>query len=100
MSDYFDPDEKLEMVKFFVAESRDLLDEVEPQILALEKDAVSSGKVDENIIAAIFRLFHSLKGSASFLGFQTVARVTHEAETLLDIFRNGEAALDSAMLTC
>jgi len=96
MSDYFDPDEKLEMVKFFVAESRDLLDEVEPQILALEKDAVSSGKVDENIIAAIFRLFHSLKGSASFLGFQTVARVTHEAETLLDIFRNGEAALDSS----
>ncbi|MGI6491241.1 MAG: chemotaxis protein CheA [Pelotomaculum sp.] len=95
MSDYFGPDEKLEMVKFFVAESRDLLDEVEPQIIALERDAASSGKVDESIIGAIFRLFHSLKGSASFLGFQTVAKVTHEAETLLDIFRNGEAVLDS-----
>lgn len=89
-----DQDEKLEMVNCFVTESRELLDDVEPQIIALEKDAVSSGKVDEEILNAIFRLFHSLKGSASFLDLQTVIRVTHEAETLLDIFRSGQAVLE------
>jgi two-component system chemotaxis sensor kinase CheA len=92
----FDDDlkEKLEMVKCFVTESRELLDDVEPQILALERDAVSFGKIDEEILNAIFRLFHSLKGAASFLDLQTVIRVTHEAETLLDIFRNGQAVLE------
>lgn len=86
--------EKLEMVKCFVTESRELLDDVEPQIIALERDAVSFGKIDEEILNAIFRLFHSLKGAASFLDLQTVIRVTHEAETLLDIFRNGQAVLE------
>jgi len=92
----FDDDlnEKLEMVNCFVTESRELLDDVEPQIIALERDAVSFGKIDEEILNAIFRLFHSLKGSASFLDLQTVIRVTHEAETLLDIFRNGQAVLE------
>lgn len=92
----FDDDlsEKLEMVKCFVTESRELLDDVEPQIIALEKDAASSGTVDEEILNAIFRLFHSLKGSASFLDLQTVIRVTHEAETLLDIFRSSQVVLE------
>ena len=87
-------DEKLEMVKCFVTESRELLDDVEPQIIAMEQGAVSCGKVDEEILNAIFRLFHSLKGSASFLDLQTIIRVTHEAETLLDIFRSGQAVLE------
>lgn len=91
----FDDDEKLEMINCFITESRELLDDVEPQIIALENDADASGKVDEDLINAIFRLFHSLKGSASFLDFQTVVKVTHEAETLLDIFRSGQTVLES-----
>ena len=82
-------DEKREMVKSFVTDSRELLDDVEPQIIAMEEKALTAGKIDENILNAIFRLFHSLKGSASFLDLQTIISVTHEAETLLDIFRNG-----------
>lgn len=89
-----DQHEKLEMVLFFVTESRELLDDVEPQIIALESSAISSGVIDADILNAIFRLFHSLKGSASFLDLQTVVKVTHEAETLLDIFRAGQAVLN------
>ncbi len=40
---------------------------------------------------AVFRLFHSLKGTASFLELDNIIKVTHEAETLLDIFRKGKA---------
>lgn len=85
--------EKMEIVKYFVSESRELLDDAEPQIISMEKTALLSGKVDEDALNAIFRLFHSLKGSAAFLDLQTIVKVTHEAETLLDIFRKGRAAV-------
>ncbi|MGD0152551.1 MAG: chemotaxis protein CheA [Thermacetogeniaceae bacterium] len=88
-----DLEEKMEMVKDFVTEGRELLDDAEPQIIDLEKGASDSGKLDEEILNTIFRLFHSLKGTASFLDFQTIIGVTHEAETLLDIFRKGKATV-------
>lgn len=86
-------EEKLEMVKYFINDSRELLDDVEPQIIAMEEKALSTGEIDGAILNAIFRLFHSLKGSASFLDLRTIISVTHEAETLLDIFRNRQAAV-------
>ena len=88
-------DEKQEYMQEFVHSSRELLDDVEPQIIALEKTAVYSGKVDEEILNTIFRLFHTLKGTAAFVDLQTITSVTHEAETLLDIFRKGGAVLES-----
>ncbi|HNY12599.1 MAG TPA: Hpt domain-containing protein, partial [Candidatus Wallbacteria bacterium] len=88
-------DEKQEYMQEFIHSSRELLDDVEPQIIALEKTAVYSGKVDEEILNTIFRLFHTLKGTAAFVDLQTITSVTHEAETLLDIFRKGSVALES-----
>jgi len=89
-------EEKLEMFKLFISDSRELLDEIEPQIITMEEIAISDGKVDEGILNAIFRLFHSLKGSSSFLDLPTITSVTHEAETLLDIFRKGQVVINSA----
>ena len=88
-----DREERIEMVRDFVNEARELLDDAEPQIIDMEKTALGSGMVDEEILNAIFRLFHSLKGTASFLDFQAIIGVTHEAETLLDIFRKGKAEI-------
>ncbi len=93
---YGDFEEKLEMVKCFLNDSREMLDAVEPQIIAMEETALTVGKIDGAILNAIFRLFHSLKGSASFLDLQTIISVTHEAETLLDIFRGGRAVIKPA----
>ena len=87
-------DERREMVHDFVTESREMLDDIEPQILALEKHASQSGDIDDEILNTIFRLFHSLKGMASFLDLQTVIQVTHEAETLLDIFRKRQMPME------
>lgn len=89
-----DLDEKLEMVKDFVNEGREILDDVEPQLTVLEQNAAFSGMVDEEILNTVFRLFHTLKGTASFLDLQTIISVTHEAETLLDIFRKGKAVVE------
>ena len=82
-----DQGERHEMVTEFVTESREMLDNIEPQILELEKRSSVSGAVDDEILNTVFRLFHSLKGMAAFLDLGTVINVTHEAETLLDIFR-------------
>lgn len=86
-----DLEERLEMVRDFVTESRELLDSVEPRIIDMENTATASGMVDEEILNEVFRLFHSLKGTAAFLDLQTIIGVTHEAETLLDILRKKKA---------
>lgn len=88
-------DDNLELLQGFVEEGLEMLDEVEPKIVELEKTALSSGEVDSEVINTIFRLFHSLKGGAGFLNLEVIKKVTHEAETLLDLFRKGKAQLQS-----
>jgi len=88
-------DEKHEFVSEFVNSSRELLDDVEPQIIALEKKSNAYGQVDPEILNTIFRLFHTLKGTAAFVDLQTITSVTHEAETLLDIFRKEKIDLQT-----
>jgi two-component system chemotaxis sensor kinase CheA len=87
--------ERREIITDFVNESRDMLDNAEPKIIEMEKKAQASGSVDMEVLNTIFRLFHSFKGTSSFLDLSTVVSVTHEAETLLDIFRKGKAQIKS-----
>jgi two-component system chemotaxis sensor kinase CheA len=82
----------LEIALVFISEARELLDEVEPKLIELRQKA-GEGGADTNTVNAIFRLFHSMKGSASSLGFSHIAAVTHDAETLLDFYRKGAAVL-------
>ncbi len=79
--------EQQELLLAFVEEGNELLDETEPLLIELESRANESGEIDYEILNMIFRLFHSLKGGSSFLDLLTVQGVTHEAETLLDLFR-------------
>lgn len=53
-----------------------------------------NGNVDT--INAIFRLFHSMKGSAGFLDLTNLSRVAHAAESLLDLIRAGKIMMDSS----
>ena len=85
-----------ELVLAFIAESQDMLDDVEPKLIELQQLADGEGKVDNETINAVFRLFHSIKGSAGFLQLNSIASVTHEAETLLDLVRKGNAVLSSS----
>ena len=93
MTDYFDDDENKELLQGFIEEGREMLDEVEPKIIELEEISSVIGAADPEVVNTIFRLFHSLKGGAGFLDLTNIQDVTHEAETLLDLFRKGEAVL-------
>ncbi|HHT9138496.1 MAG TPA: chemotaxis protein CheA [Candidatus Wunengus sp. YC60] len=75
----------VEIVKEFLVESSDHLDDVESKILQLEENPE-----DTDIINSIFRPIHSMKGSAGFLGMKDIGKVSHELETLLDEARKAK----------
>ena len=80
-------DDQIEIIQEFVTESQDMIEQLEPAIIELGQDS------DPEVINSIFRLFHSMKGSAGFLEFDHMTRVAHAAENLLDLIRNGEITL-------
>jgi len=76
----------------FIAESRELLEQMEQSLLALEHDGD-----DRELLDAVFRAAHTIKGSAGLFGFDGIVAFTHQVETLLDRLRSGELALDGAL---
>ncbi len=88
-----DFDEDREIVKGFVADGHELLDELEPNLIELHTSCSQGGSADMDKLNSVFRLFHSLKGAAGFLNLHTVTRLTHEAESLLNVLRDGKIVL-------
>lgn len=74
-------------------EIRIFLEEADEQILTLEEGIMelekSEGKLDDDLLQAIFRAAHTLKGSSAALGHTGMAKLTHEMENLLDQLRKG-----------
>jgi two-component system, chemotaxis family, sensor kinase CheA len=82
-----------ELVADFISESREHLQAIERNVLAIEQDP---GCTDA--IHATFRAFHTIKGLAGFLEFPGIREVAHETETLLDMARNGTLLLAPAVI--
>lgn len=84
----------IELIQAFVVETQEAVDEIEPLLIEMQELACEDAMPDTETINAIFRVFHSTKGSAGFLQLGTVSSVTHEAETLLDMIRKGKMDLE------
>jgi two-component system chemotaxis sensor kinase CheA len=67
----------------FLAESRELLDTMEEVLLRLEHESA-----DADLINALFRTVHTIKGSAGVFGLDDIVAFTHDVESLLDMMRN------------
>lgn len=77
----------------FVQESKESIENTEQILLGLD-DAIANGEEFEpELIDKIFRTFHSIKGSAGFIGLTLTNSLTHKAETVLDMVRKGKATL-------
>ncbi|HSJ24563.1 MAG TPA: chemotaxis protein CheA [Longimicrobiales bacterium] len=77
------PDDTIrELVPEFLAESAEHLDHVEAILLR-----TGAARVEPADLEDIFRAFHTIKGSASFLGAAGVAELAHAGESLLDRLR-------------
>lgn len=89
-----------ELMGEFLTENLDHLEQAEGSLLTLERDAHDSESLN-----AVFRAFHTIKGTSGFLGLGVVQRVAHLSETLLDRCRTGKITLtggyaDLALESC
>ena len=81
----------------FVTESKELLQEMEKGLLDLESE--TSEEHANEIINALFRAIHTIKGSAGIFDYEHVVTLTHIAETLLEDARNGNLQLGKELIS-
>ena len=72
-----------EYVSQFIAESSDIIARIEPDLLEIEKVGA-----DQEVINRLFRSFHTIKGSAGFLGFEKTVDLCHKTENLISKLRD------------
>ncbi len=84
MSAITDP-EMQEIFEGFVVETTELLDSLSQDLMLLE-----SQPDDFDLLNKIFRSFHTIKGTSSFMGFDTITKITHHAEDILNKLRKSE----------
>ena len=85
-----------EALKEFLIECQENLSRMDLELLELEKST------DPELVKSIFRVMHTIKGSAGFLGLSKLEKLTHAAENLLSKIREGSlqptTAITSALL--
>lgn len=76
---------------------REFLKETYEQLEELERLFLTLGGNDSEVINAIFRIVHTLKGSAACMGLKEIANFAHKMETLLDSLRKGEVVISESV---
>lgn len=79
-----------ELLKEFLIESNEHLTAIEPDLLLLEKLGTQTS---QEVINRIFRAIHSIKGSAGFLGFDTLKTLSHSMESVFMLLRDNKLEL-------
>jgi two-component system chemotaxis sensor kinase CheA len=74
-----------EIVREFVVESYENLDQLDRDLVALEGDSGS-----RELLSSVFRTIHTIKGTSGFLAFGTLESLTHVGENLLAELRDGK----------
>lgn len=72
------------MLEMYVFESKQLLEQLEDILLEVE----GKNRMNENEINEVFRIMHTLKGSAAMMMIDTVRDVAHAVEDVFAIIRN------------
>ena len=86
-----------QILREFLAETEDLLEILFGDLQAL-RVRHAEGRARRELVGRIFRHVHTIKGSSSTIELNTLARIAHEFETLLDGVRLGRVPIDEAVL--
>jgi len=73
-----------DILQDFLVEAKEGITNLEEGFIELEKD-----KKNIEILKALFRTMHSLKGAAGFFGFKTLESIAHFSEDILSKLRDG-----------
>lgn len=82
-----------DLLREFIAESREHLDNIEQGMLVLERQPT-----DAETLNTVFRAFHTFKGGAGFLNLLPINRLAHVLESLLDQARQGRLTIDGEVI--
>ncbi|MCT4776179.1 MULTISPECIES: chemotaxis protein CheA [Exiguobacterium] len=81
-----------EYLGLFLDESQEHIQSVNTQLLKLEQTG------SQDAIQEIFRSAHTLKGMSATMGYESVANLTHEMESALDLVRAGKKESNQLLL--
>lgn len=82
----------LSLLQEFITEATDHLEEMEANLLILEKDPENREVLNE-----IFRSIHTIKGASMFVGLPRISELSHKMENLLDLLRQGQKRFNAAI---
>lgn len=82
-----------EILQDFLVESGEILELLSEQLVELENNPE-----DKDLLNAIFRGFHTVKGGAGFLQLDALVGFCHIAENVFDILRNGKRSVDADLM--
>ena len=82
-----------EILQDFLVEAGEILELLSEQLVELE-----SRPNDADLLNAIFRGFHTVKGGAGFLQLHELVECCHIAENVFDILRKGERGVDAELM--
>lgn len=89
----FDVDE--DILQDFLIEAGEILELLSEQLIELENNPE-----DKDLLNAIFRGFHTVKGGAGFLSLIELVDACHVAENVFDILRNGQRSVTADLMDC
>ncbi|BBH53846.1 chemotaxis protein CheW [Fluviispira sanaruensis] len=87
------PEAKQSALSEYFDECHEMLDRLDKNISTVEKNGT-----DKELLAAIYRDMHTLKGTSQLFGFAKMGRLAHVMETCLDPIRKGKAKLSDELL--
>jgi two-component system chemotaxis sensor kinase CheA len=92
MSGGFDNEMK-ELLESFLIETQEILDTLDQDLMELESQAENF-----ELLNSVFRSFHTIKGTSSFMGFEQITEITHHAEDILNKLRKAELRVNSEIV--
>jgi two-component system chemotaxis sensor kinase CheA len=87
----FEADE--EILQDFLVEAGEILEQLSEQLVELENDVDNA-----DLLNAIFRGFHTVKGGAGFLALNDLVDVCHGAENIFDLLRTGQRTVNADLM--
>lgn len=82
-----------EILQDFLIEAGEILESLSEQLVELENDPDNA-----DLLNAIFRGFHTVKGGAGFLALSELVDVCHGAENIFDLLRTNQRTVTSSLM--
>jgi two-component system chemotaxis sensor kinase CheA len=82
-----------EILQDFLLEAGEILEQLSEQLVDLEQSPD-----DYDLLNAVFRGFHTIKGGAGFLAIHNLVEVCHRAEDVFNVLRQGQRTMDADLM--